>query len=71
MDITDLESNVTTSYDSIRQEAETLGCDMSSLKYNMNKTKVRVPYKGRYLINRIEESKKDSINNNIPRLCGW
>lgn len=66
VNITDLETKVSINYSSIRQAAIALNCDMSSLKYNMTKTKSKIPYKGRYLTTKIEkvEFKPENLNNN-------
>jgi hypothetical protein len=45
VEVTDLETNVTTSYDSLRRAGEVLGINHSTLRYYIKNNK---PYKGRY-----------------------
>jgi hypothetical protein len=45
--VTDLETNVTISYASIKEAAGAIGCDASSINHNLKSIRQK-PYKGRY-----------------------
>lgn len=49
VEITDLETNVVTSYDSVRKAADALGSDIKTL-LRREKNGVTKPYRGRYII---------------------
>jgi hypothetical protein len=53
MEVTDLNSGITTEYDSIRKVAKALGCHDSPIAYSLN-SRNQKPYKGRYVFRKID-----------------
>lgn len=52
IEVTDLETNISTEYNSIREAARALNCAHGSLRLNIN-SKRQLPYKGRYALKRV------------------
>jgi hypothetical protein len=52
IEVLDLETNLTTTYDTIGEAARALNISQSSISYNL-KSKKQKPYKGRYVFSKL------------------
>lgn len=52
IEVTDLETNITTTYISMNQAAKALSCHISSIAEKLN-SKSQKPFKGRYILKRL------------------